>query len=123
MSSACQQAFLELCEGAPIEGFAAGELLMQKGEAGGFCYVILGGSVRVQLGSTETSTQRSVIRGEGEMIGELSLFQKTRSATVMALTACECARIPHAALLQLFTTQPALGLALLAATMSKARGL
>ncbi len=123
MSSACRQAFLELCEGAPIEAFAVGEVLMSQGEAGSFCFVIIKGSVRIEFDQAEGFPKRSLFRGEGEMIGELSLFQKTRSSSVIAETACECARIPHAALLQMFTTQPPLGLALLAATMAKARGL
>jgi CRP-like cAMP-binding protein len=51
----------------------------------------------------------------------LSLFQKTRSASVLADETCQCARISHAVLLQIVTSRPALALALLAATMDKVR--
>jgi CRP/FNR family transcriptional regulator, cyclic AMP receptor protein len=123
MNSPCQQAFLDLCKGAPVETFEPGEALMLKGEKGNFCYVILRGSANVEVAGVDGLAASLIRRGEGELIGELSLFQKTRSATVVAETACECARIPHAVLLQIMTTQPPLALALLAATMSKARGL
>jgi CRP-like cAMP-binding protein len=60
-------------------------------------------------------------RGSGELIGDLSLFRKTRSASVVAISPCECARIPHAVLIQIVTSRPTLALALLAATMEKVR--
>ncbi len=121
MSTPCQQAFLELCDGAPVETFAAGEVLLRQGEDGSFCYVILRGSVGVDLERASRDPVRVATRSSGELIGELSLFQKTRSATVVAQSECECARIPHAALLQIVTSRPPLALALLAATMEKVR--
>lgn len=121
MSTPTQQAFLELCDGAPVETFAAKEVLMRQGEGGSFCYVILKGSVGVDVEQGSNGSVRLATRGSGELIGELSLFQKSRSATVVAQSDCECARIPHAALLQIVTSRPTLALALLAATMEKVR--
>jgi CRP-like cAMP-binding protein len=121
MSTPSQQAFLELCDGAPVETFSAGEVLMRQGQEGTFCYVILKGSVGVDLEPTSGARVRVATRSSGELIGELSLFQKTRSASVVAQSDCECARIPHAALLQIVTSRPPLALALLAATMEKVR--
>jgi CRP-like cAMP-binding protein len=122
MTISSQEAFLDLCEGAPIKKFQDGDLLMLQGEAGSFSYVILKGAVSVHLRNVHTNTTRQVAhRGEGELIGELSLFQKIRSATVIASGPCECAQIPHAVLLQIITTRHSLALALLAATMDKAR--
>jgi CRP-like cAMP-binding protein len=101
-------AFLQLCEGAPIERFKAD--------------VILKGEVAIDITYQHTfETKRVARRGVGELIGELSLFQKIRSATVIAIEPCECALIPHAVLLQIITAQHSLALALLAATMEKAR--
>jgi CRP/FNR family transcriptional regulator, cyclic AMP receptor protein len=115
-------AFLQLCEGAPVEKFKAEDVLMRQGEEGAFCYVILRGEVAIDVTNPQTMAKtRVAIRGAGELIGELSLFQKTRSATVIALEVCECALIPHAVLLQIITAQHSLALALLAATMEKAR--
>ena len=121
MSTPSKEAFLELCDGAPVEKFAAGQALMRQGEEGGFCYVILKGRVGIDLERTAGDTVRVAERSAGELIGELSLFQKTRSASVVAISPCECARIPHAALLQIVTCRPPLALALLAATMEKVR--
>jgi CRP-like cAMP-binding protein len=121
MSSPSQQAFLELCDGAPIETFAAQDVLMRQGAEGTFCYVLLRGSVAVEIERANGTKLQVATRGVGELIGELSLFQKTRSATVTAITPCECARIPHAVLIQIVTSRPTLALALLAATMEKVR--
>jgi CRP-like cAMP-binding protein len=121
MSTPSQQAFLELCEGAPVETFAAGEVLMRQGEEGAFCYVILKGSVAIELERSKGKAFRVAVRSAGELIGELSLFRKTRSANVVAQSPCECARISHAVLLQIVSSRPPLTLALLAATMEKVR--
>jgi CRP/FNR family transcriptional regulator, cyclic AMP receptor protein len=121
MSTPSKEAFLELCDGAPVETFATGQVLMRQGDEGSFCYVVLKGQVGIDLERTRGDTVRVAERSAGELIGELSLFQKTRSASVVALSKCECARIPHAALLQIVTSRPPLALALLAATMEKVR--
>jgi CRP-like cAMP-binding protein len=122
MTTSSQKAFLDLCKGAPIEKFQDGDFLMRQGEVGAFSYVILKGAVNIHLTDARTNTTRQVAhRGEGELIGELSLFKKTRSATVLASGPCECALIPHAVLLQIITTRHSLSLALLAMTMDKAR--
>jgi CRP-like cAMP-binding protein len=121
MNEASKQTFLELCHGAPTEHFKKGELLMRQGEAGGFCYVILSGSVAVQKLMSDGQSRQIATRFAGELVGELSLFLNIRSATLVANEVCTCARIPHAALLQIVTTQPTLALALLAATMEKVR--
>jgi CRP/FNR family transcriptional regulator, cyclic AMP receptor protein len=121
MNSPSQQAFLELCEGAPIETFAVQDVLMPQGAEGRFCYVLLRGTVAIDLRRSSGATVRVAMRGPGELIGELSLFHKTRSATVTALGPCECARIPHAVLLQIVTCRPTLAIALLAAAMEKVR--
>jgi CRP-like cAMP-binding protein len=122
MTTPSKKAFLELCEGAPVETFKDGDFLMRQGEAGTFSYVILKGIVGIEVFNPAINTSMRVIRRSvGELIGELSLFRKTRSATVIAEGPCECALIPHAVLLQIITTRQPLALALLAATMDKAR--
>lgn len=121
MNSPSQQAFLDLCDGAPTETFSSDDVLMHQGSEGAFCYVILKGSVAIDVVRGNGDTIRVATRGPGQLIGELSLFQKTRCATVTALGHCECARIPHAALLQIINSRPPMALALLAATMDKVR--
>jgi CRP-like cAMP-binding protein len=122
MSTSSQEAFLELCDGAPIEKFKDGDFLIRQNEIGAFSYIILKGIVAIHVTNTQTQITKQVAqRGEGELIGELSLFKKIRSATVIASGPCECALIPHAVLLQIITTRHSLALALLAATMDKAR--
>jgi CRP/FNR family transcriptional regulator, cyclic AMP receptor protein len=113
--------FLEICADAPTELFSIGEPLMRQGEIGDHSFVIVTGMVCIEV-LLNTGLRRCVAsRGPGELVGELSLFETTRSATVIAVTECVCVRISHAALLQLLAGRQAFGLALLAAVMKKAR--
>jgi CRP/FNR family transcriptional regulator, cyclic AMP receptor protein len=121
MSVPKSNAFLEITAGAPTETFSVGETLMRQGDIGDHCYVILSGSTCVEFLSVSGSRRRIAYRGAGDLIGELSLFETTRSATVIATTDCVCTRISHAALLQMIAGRPAVGLALLAEVMKKVR--
>jgi CRP/FNR family transcriptional regulator, cyclic AMP receptor protein len=121
MTSSSSEAFLELCEGAPTESFKSGDTLMKQGDEGGFCFIVQSGSVAIEFERADGLKEQIASRGIGELIGELSLFQKLRSATVIAITDCRCARVSHAALLTLITAQPTVALALLSASMRKVR--
>lgn len=93
---------------------------MSEGEHGDFCFVIITGMVSIQVisGPKEREIAR---RGSGELIGEMSLFNKTRIATVRALEHCACVRLHHSAVLQMLTNKPSMAMALLAASMEKSR--
>lgn len=62
-----------------------GEVLVRQGEKGDCMYVIQEGEVEVLREERGTET-RLAVRGEGEFIGEMAIFEQTvRSATVRAL--------------------------------------
>ncbi|MBF9060596.1 SpoIIE family protein phosphatase [Rhodobacterales bacterium HKCCSP123] len=68
---------------------APGETLMRQGEAGEAAFLILSGTVAVEV---EGALGKSVVARleTGELVGELAVFAKTpRTATVRALTATE----------------------------------
>jgi CRP-like cAMP-binding protein len=97
---------------------------MKQGDEAGFAFFIRKGSVSVEYSTTiDTSStcEQIVRRNERDLIGELSLFSKIRSSSVIAITPVECARISHSVLLQLVTSTPALALSLLAIVMKKAQ--
>ena len=118
-----KEAFLELCADAPTELFQRGDILMRQGETGKDCFVIQEGTVGISAMSLGGRVVAFPDCGKGDLVGELSLFQKSRAATVVAKTACQCSRIPLAVLMQLVATKPAIAIALLAVTMEKARAL
>jgi CRP-like cAMP-binding protein len=121
MENTTDHAFLELCEGAPREHFRPGETLLRQGESGGYCYVLLSGSVAIDIEINDQTPVRVAQRHAGSLIGELSLFETSRCASVVAMTDCSCARIAHPALLHLVTTQPKFALAMLSSSMEKTR--
>ena len=62
-----------------------GEVIVRQGEAGDCMYVIQEGQVEV-LQEKEGKEVRLAVLGEGDMFGEMALFEReNRSATVRAL--------------------------------------
>lgn len=62
-----------------------GELIIRQGEVGDCMFVIQEGQVEVVARVSDRAV-RLAVRGEGEIIGEMSLFEKeVRSADVRAL--------------------------------------
>jgi CRP-like cAMP-binding protein len=115
------QVFLDLCLGAPVERFLIGEYLMRQGDDANFAYFLNIGQVDIQISDPTGEAVHVASRFAGELVGELSLFNRKRSASVIAEVDCECVRVPHAALLHGVATNPAIAIALLAMTMDKAK--
>ncbi len=71
--------------------FAAGEMLMEEGDAGDEAYLILSGEVQVIKETAEGTVVLGTL-GPGDIVGEMSLIARvTRSAGVKALEATEVA--------------------------------
>jgi CRP-like cAMP-binding protein len=118
------QVFIDLLAEAPTEHFKAGETLMKQGEKAGYALFIRRGTVSIQRQTTNANSSivnELAVRSEGDLIGELSLFSNERSASVVATSPSECARITHGALLQLISTNSLVALSLLASVMEKAQ--
>jgi CRP-like cAMP-binding protein len=65
----------------------ANEYIFSEGVVGDTAYLILDGKVEVRLGATSDSPKVLAILGEGDVIGEMSLFDKRpHMASVMALS-------------------------------------
>lgn len=74
--------------------FKAGDIIMRQGEAGESAYIIEHGRVEILINKPDGSQQKVATRGEGSMIGEMSLVDKApRSATIRAIEDCQLLEI------------------------------
>ena len=74
------------------ESFSAGEIIFNEGDPSHSMYILLSGNVEIQ------SIKKGVIvtLNSCDIFGEIGLItQRTRSATVNALTSCNLLRIDH----------------------------
>jgi CRP-like cAMP-binding protein len=66
--------------------YSAGQVLFHMGDEGGSLHIIERGRVKIMIPSSSGEELILAIRGAGDLLGELSLFDgKSRSATVLAL--------------------------------------
>lgn len=88
--------------------YAPGEAIVRKGQDGGSMFVIIRGSVKVQL--PEGAAMRTINQlGQNDFFGEMSLLTgEPRSATVVADEETEVMQIRKAAIKPLFEANPEL---------------
>lgn len=86
--------------------FAPGETVIRAGDPGSSMFVVHKGKVRVQV--SENGRPRTVATlNEGDFFGEMALFTgEPRTANVLALEETEVLEIGHAAMKQVFDTNP-----------------
>ncbi len=86
--------------------FAPDELVIRAGDAGDSMFVVHKGRVQVQI--TENGKPRPVATlNEGDFFGEMALFTgEPRTANVVAMEETEVLEIGHAAMKQVFNTNP-----------------
>ena len=89
--------------------FAAGDVVMTRGESDRSLYIIASGSVEVLV--LDGRRERPVrVQGPGTVLGEVAFFDgKPRSATVRALAASEVLRLSAEAFEVLAARHPELG--------------
>ena len=99
------------------QSFRPGQFIVLQGQVGSGLYVILEGTVRIVLGSTELTTL-----GPGEFFGELAVIdQQPRNASVQAATPGRCLALASWDLLQLLESDPALALNLIRGLVERIR--
>ena len=86
-------------------------ILFTEGDPGDRFYAILSGQVKITKALDSTDSYVLNVRGPGEFIGEMSLFdpQSQRSATARALGPLRLLELYHARFQELLQTHPALG--------------
>lgn len=95
-----------LAQAATSHVFAPGETVIRAGDAGSSMFVVHNGRVDVQL--NENGRARTVATlSEGAFFGEMALFTgEPRTANIVALEETEVLEIGHAAMKQVFDTNP-----------------
>jgi CRP/FNR family cyclic AMP-dependent transcriptional regulator len=100
------------------------DVIVRQGEPGDFFYVIVSGSVKLLLTSSEGEVVVLTTLGPTDTFGELALLDGgPRSATAEALTDCDLLGVARPALLELLAEQPGLADALLRSLGSSLRRL
>jgi branched-chain amino acid transport system substrate-binding protein len=95
-----------LAQAATSHIYAHGETVIRAGDAGASMFVVHNGRVSVQI--NENGRARTVATlSEGAFFGEMALFTgEPRTANVVALEETEVLEIGHAAMKQVFDTNP-----------------
>ncbi|HSS22610.1 MAG TPA: mechanosensitive ion channel family protein [Pyrinomonadaceae bacterium] len=95
-----------LAQAATSHIFAPGEMVIRAGDPGSSMFVVHNGRVSVQL--TENGRARTVATlSEGAFFGEMALFTgEPRTANIVAVEETEVLEIGHAAMKQVFDTNP-----------------
>jgi len=95
-----------LAQAAVRHVFAPGELVIREGEEGSSMFVVHKGRVKVQI--TDNGRAKAVATlNEGDFFGEMALFTgEPRTASVVAVEETEVLEIGHAAMKQVFDTNP-----------------
>jgi small-conductance mechanosensitive channel/CRP-like cAMP-binding protein len=95
-----------LAQAAVSHVFAPGETVIRAGDPGSSMFVVHNGKVCVQV--SENGRPRTVATlNEGDFFGEMALFTgEPRTANVLALEETEVLEIGHAAMKQVFDTNP-----------------
>ncbi len=84
-----------IAEIAGIVSYPANTVLFHEGESGGSLYIVVEGQLEVLKGQADLGEHILRVCGEGEHVGEMSLFNpgKARTATVRARTAVKLLNI------------------------------
>src|ERR1700710_684845 len=99
-----------------------GTTLFTEGEPGESLYIVLSGKVKLGRRSSDGRENLVAVMGPADQFGELSLFDPgPRTATAVAVTDAQLARLPKDALHQWITERPKLGLQMLRAVARRLR--
>jgi CRP/FNR family cyclic AMP-dependent transcriptional regulator len=90
--------------------FDKGSYLFREGDPGSHLYVLVHGRVKIGRVGEGGGEVVFAIAGAGDIVGELSLFEKDgeRTADAQALEPTSCMMIARAPLLEFLSTQPSL---------------
>ena len=103
-----------IARAAKVRRFAAGELLVTEGEEAAAFFVLCRGQAEVVKKVGQDREHILSRLAEGDFFGEMALFDGfPRSATVRAVSECECLVLARWDLLALIRTSPEVALGIL----------
>ncbi|MBI4179052.1 cyclic nucleotide-binding domain-containing protein [bacterium] len=93
-----------------LETYPTGRVIFREGDPGNKLYLVLRGVVQIEKGVDEANYTRLARLGQGEMLGEISILDKSpRTATATAYLDTELLVLLRSQLDTLTTDQPAIG--------------
>jgi len=102
--------------------FARGQELFHEGEQGDSLYVITSGKIKLGRRSPDGRENLLAILGEGEMLGELSLFDPgPRTATATAVADTALVGLSHPDMRSFLGTRPEVAMTMLSALAARLR--
>ena len=116
-----QHHFVALSERGAHRQFRAKTVILHEGDTGDALYLLLEGSVHIYSQSASGKTLTHSTISAGHYFGEMSLDGGKRSASVEAITDCECVVIPNAQVLAFANQHPDFSVHLLETVIARAR--
>ncbi len=112
----------KLAQFAKLRPFKPREVIFNQGEPGRHMFIMITGAVRISILSEEGKEMILGTFGPGDVFGEIALFDgKERTATVTAITACECLVLERQEFIAFLEQQPRAAIKLLAALAGRLR--
>lgn len=97
----------ELAPQFKVETYQTGKVIFREGDPGNKLYFIVRGVVQIEKVVDESSTTRLARLGQGELLGEISVMDKSnRTATATAFVDAELAQMSRQQVDALITTHP-----------------
>tara|TARA_Y100000588_G_C14237226_1_gene917884 strand:+ start:718 stop:1266 length:549 start_codon:yes stop_codon:yes gene_type:complete len=91
--------------------FAPDEFIVKEGELGAGMYIVISGQVDIRQQGEEETVQHLATFGPGDFFGEQALLDESpRTASAVAITACQAVGFFRPDLLELVESNPHLGL-------------
>lgn len=107
--------------GEPLS-VGAGEVLFRQGDIGDALYVVLSGSIRINVTTPEIANLEVATMEAGDVFGEISLLDGLpRTADAVVLKSCDLMRIPHERFVALMDRRPELSRHLLGLLCARVR--
>jgi CRP/FNR family transcriptional regulator, cyclic AMP receptor protein len=119
--SALPEALRALAERGVLRSYRKGTLIIEEGTTGDTLYVVVAGNVRAYSSDARGKEVTYGVYGPGETIGEMSLDGGSRSANVIADTACACAMLTRQTLREYIAAHPDFAFDLIARVIRRAR--
>lgn len=111
----------ELAARGQLRNFPKNAVIINEGEPGESLFVILSGKLKVYVSDDEGREMIVDIHGPGELVGEMSLDGRPRSASVMTLEPTQCAALTRAELRAAIAASPDIAMGLIAMLIERVR--
>jgi CRP/FNR family transcriptional regulator, cyclic AMP receptor protein len=119
--AAMSDALRALVERGETRRYRKGTLLIQEGDFGDTLFIILGGRLRAYSSGDNDREITYGVYGAGEYIGEMSLDDGPRSASVITLETSTCVVVSRRTLERFIAERPEFAFELLAKVIRRAR--